>query len=239
MNVRLLTLTVPLSLGILACGAALFFMANRVEQDREQGPEGAGGLVLWPKEHHPVSSEMKNSAEKLRRKQAPTFQLQNWDGKTVTIGGPRAKPQFLIFVMDGCPCSVDAEPLFQKLYKRFEGKVEFLAVTDGTPEMAKKWSFHMLMPYPLASNPKTDVMAAFGADQSAYSVLLDREGAIVKLWPGYSQGILQEMNRLMAQEAGVEAQPFDAQYAPKEPLSGCRFSSREENLRKLVKPDVG
>jgi hypothetical protein len=53
--------------------------------------------------------------------------------------------------------------------------------------------------------------------------LLSKDGKVVKMWPGYSVDILQEMNSLMAKEAGVPEKPFDTKYAPKQQASGCAF----------------
>jgi peroxiredoxin len=155
---------------------------------------------------------------------APAFQLKDVDGKDVILASPGGeRPQFVYFVLDGCPCSFEAEPLFHDLAERFEGQVDFVSVTDAGVEKAKKWNVQMLVPYPVVSDPKKEVIKAYGAKNSVYSALLSKDGKIVKMWPGYSVRILQEMNAMMAKLSGVPEKPFDTKYAPVADSSGCAF----------------
>ena len=75
----------------------------------------------------------------------------------------------------------------------------------------------------LLADPKLEIIHAYKAQQSVYSALVSKDGHIVKLWPGYSSDMMQEMNKLMAEEVGEPARAFDTQYAPKEKTSGCYF----------------
>ena len=61
----------------------------------------------------------------------------------------------------------------------------------------------MLVPYPVISDHSEELINAYKATNSVFSVLLDRRGRIDKMWPGYSVGILKEMNSRMARLAGV------------------------------------
>jgi peroxiredoxin len=187
-------------------------------------PHSIQRSIYYDDVKHPVTPEMIEDLDRREAQKAPFFQVRDIDSKPVLLGGTSAsKPQFIYFVMDGCPCSVDVEPLFQKLFEHFGQKVDFVAVTDAKPDIARRWSKQMLMPYGIVSDPKLEIIKAYGAESSAYSALVDQNGTIVKMWPGYSQGILDEMNTRMSDLVGEKKRPFDASYAPKEKASGCAF----------------
>jgi len=172
---------------------------------------------------HPVTEAMLEEAKRESKKIAPFFKLPDTDGKQVVIGGKGEKPLFVYFVKEGCPCSFDAEPMFQRLFKHHEGRIEFISVTDAKGKAAEKWDFDLLVPYPLVSNPTFELMKAYSAPASVYCTLIGKDGTIVKQWPGYSRSMMKEMNALMAKAAGAEEKPFDTAYAPEAKTSGCSF----------------
>jgi peroxiredoxin len=180
--------------------------------------------IIPAQPRHPVTTAMTSETASMSRKVAPAFSVKDVSGKTVSIGSPNAdRPQFVYFVLDGCPCSFDAEPIFQDLSQQFKGQVDFVTVTDGDAKKAKQWWMQMSVPYSVISDPKLDLMKAYGATNALFSALISRDGHIVKMWPGYSIDILHEMNRLMAKEAGIPEKPFDTKYAPKDRSSGCAY----------------
>lgn len=205
--------------GILlsAAGLGIAYMAY-------SAPRTVPGLIETHGVRHPVTRPMEVATDAAARKPAPILSLTSYDGKPVALGTPSARPTFVYFVKEGCPCSFDAEPLFKDLSRHLGGNVDFVAVIDADAKGAKKWSTEMLVPYPLVSDPKAHAMRAFGAVSSVYSALLDREGRIVKMWPGYSRGFLREMNARMSDLAGVSERPFDTKYAPIEKATGCAFA---------------
>lgn len=171
---------------------------------------------------HPVTPKMEKSVAVEKGKPAPVFALKDTRGRDVRIGDSD-RPQFVYFIQDGCPCSVEAEPLFQDLERRYHGKIDFVAVTDAKPEVAYRWVTDMAVTYPVVSRPSADVMHAYSAPASVYSALVTN-GRIVKMWPGYSKGILEEMNKQFAAAAGVKVAAFDPKWAPVEKTTGCAFT---------------
>lgn len=182
---------------------------------------------------HPVTDEMAAGVQKLNRKVGKFYKLPDTSGKPVLIGGQGPKPQFLYFIKKGCPCSFEAEPILQGLYRHFGGKVDFIAVTDANFADANKWVADLKeakheIPYPVVSDTKLEVMESYQAPASVYSTLLDQSGLIVKRWAGYSQDYLKEMNDEMSKLIGEPATPFDSTYAPKKRTSGCSFEGYKE-----------
>lgn len=177
---------------------------------------------------HPVTEEMAQKVKSLDQKSGKFFKLPDTTGKPVLIGGQGPKPQFLFFVKKGCPCSYDAEPIMHNLYRQFQGKVDFISVTDAEIPDAKKWVTDLKVPYPVISCPKLEVMEAYQAPASVYSTLIDKNGTIVKRWAGYSRGYLKEMNEEMFKLIGEPVKEFDPTYAPEVRASGCTFEGYQE-----------
>ena len=211
-------LAVPATLAFLAAGGALLIAA--------QGPHTMGEQqLLQAPVRHEVTPEMTKETAQQAKRVAPAFQVKDVDGKDVTIAPANGeRPQFVYFVLDGCPCSFDAEPLFHDLYDRYKGKVDFISVTDGDQKKARTWSDQMLTPYAVVPDPKLEIIHGFQARSSVYSALITKDGRIEKMWPGYSKAILEEQNEKMAKLLGEKSKPFDAKYAPIEKATGCAFA---------------
>lgn len=213
---KLIWFSLPAGLALASGGLLLYWEALR--------PHVEATDIINDQPRHPVTPEMVRKTNAEVKKLAPAFALKGTDGKTVTLASPGAtRPQFIYFVMDGCPCSFEAEPLFHDLSKKYRDKVDFVSITDAEPAKAKRWSTQMLVPYPVVSDHSLEVINAYQATNSVFSVLVDRTGRIVKAWPGYSVGILQEMNRKMAQLSDTPVTAFDTKYAPVKEASGCAF----------------
>ncbi len=173
---------------------------------------------------HPVTADMIVKTDAMKTKVAKPFAVQDVKGKSVVIGGTSLKhPQFVYFVHQECPCSYAAEPLFHALADQFKGQVDFISVTNASTVDAKKWIEEMQVDYPVVSNPKADIMHAYGAVSSAYSALVTTDGKIAKMWPGFSRDLLLDMNREMSLATGQPERSFDTQYAPLKAATGCTF----------------
>jgi peroxiredoxin len=121
---------------------------------------------------HPVTPDMAASVKLLNKKVAPFFKLPNTDGKPTLIGGQGDRPQFIYSVKEGCPCSFDAEPLIQALYKHFKERIDFIAITDSDATKAKAWDADLKVPYAVVSVPKLEVMEAYESPASVYCTLV-------------------------------------------------------------------
>jgi peroxiredoxin len=213
---RLFWIALPAGLALASAGGLLMLAA--------QGPHYGGPQLTKVPVRHDVTKDMVVATDAQSKKVAAAFELKDIEGRSVAIAPANGeRPQFLYFVLDGCPCSFDAEPLFHRLYERYKGKVDFISITDGDEKKARDWNGQMLVPYTLISDPSLEVVRAYKARASVYSVLITKDGRIERMWPGYSQGILAEQNALMAKLSGVKEEPFDAQYAPVEKATGCNF----------------
>lgn len=174
---------------------------------------------------HYVTKEMEVETAAARNRQLPEIQGTTELGKTVDFAPAGAKlPQFVLFIKDACPCSIDAQPLFNRLARKYEGKVEFLGVIDGDIGHARDYAERYTVAFPVVADSGERIIKGFGAKGGLYSVLVARNGHVAKMWPGYSIDILADMNHLLAEEAGVKETPFDPQYAPKVKAAGCAYN---------------
>lgn len=181
------------------------------------------GIDFTQPPEHPVTPKMTLDADKMAQKDAPQFARSGVRGENIYLGKPLERPQFVLFILDGCPCSIDAQPLFNAFAKHWKGKVDFVGVIDSEPKKARTWTSDYRAAFPVISDSKKEIIKAYGAKQSVYCTLISTEGKIVKFWPGYSLGLMKEMNSMIAKELAVPTKPFDAQYAPVDATSGCYF----------------
>lgn len=217
---RLAYVTIPLSLVFAGAGLALMVAAKR------PAPVSNEWKVL-AQPRHPVTPEMWKHADEARGVDAPSFQLFSTDGSSLSLKDlTKNGPVFIYFVLQGCPCSIEAEPHFEALEQQFHGKVSFLAVTNAGAEDAKKWKTEFAVPYSVASQPKLDLMHLYGVSRSVYSLLIGQDGKIIRMWPGYSASMLQELNKEMAQAVGRQPKKFDPKLAPEIMTSGCEFEPK-------------
>ncbi len=168
---------------------------------------------------HDVTAQMELEAKAQTNRLAPAFSRTDTYGKAVAVGKGE-KPQFVLFIKRGCPCSIEAQVLFNKLARRYDGKVEFVGVIDKD---SQNFATQFKSAFPIVDEPSKGLMKAYDARASVYSALVARNGHIVKMWPGYSAGWLKEMNGLLAKASATPEKPFDPEFAPKEKASGCPF----------------
>jgi len=188
------------------------------------GLAARSSTVSEPEPRHPITDAMRREAAVRANLSGPGIDAIDTEGDRVDLRKLTATgPAFLIFIMDSCPCSIEAQPYFQRLYDGFGQKVPFVGITDGNLAQGKEWKAHFQMTFPLISDPKKELMKAFGARHSAYTALVGKGGTIVKLWPGYNQAMLREMKAAIAREGGVAEPTVDVTGAPTKPTSGCVF----------------
>ena len=214
--VKLSYLAIPLGLALACAGGLMMVLANQ--------PHVIEAPIISSEPRHLVTAKMMEIASGWLNKEAPDFAAKDFGGHPVALGGEsRAHPQFLYFIKDGCPCSIDVEPLFHDLHKRYGKKIDFVGVIDQGDKSARQWSTDMKTNYPIVSDPTKKIIHAYGATNSAFSLLIGKEGKILKMWPGYSVDLLQDMNQNMAVSVGEEPKPFDTRWAPKIKAAGCAF----------------
>jgi peroxiredoxin len=217
---RLAYITVPLGLAFACAGGALMMAAKRATP-------ASDNISVVAQPRHPVTPEMWKQADGAKGMLAPDFKVTDTDGKAHSLADlTKDRPLFLYFVLDGCPCSIESQPHYERLHLRFRDKVNFLAVTSASLQIAKKWKSEFAVPYPAASDTKLETMKVYGVERSVYCLLIGEDQKIIKMWPGYSASMLQDVNKEIATAVGEQPKEFPPLTAPELITSGCEFSSK-------------
>jgi peroxiredoxin len=211
MSLLKLTL-IPFSVFLAGSGAVMVYLANA-----QPAPP------VTPTRHF-VTDDMEKLAAEWSNRVAPLHNAKEADGKEFNLAEALHNgPVFVMFIQDGCPCSIDAEPLFHRLYKNWAGKASFIGIIDVDQAKAAKWAKMNAMPYPIIPDPDKKLIHSFKATSAAFSALLTSDGKVEKMWPGYCQSYLKEMNSLIAKQLGDPVPALDTAYAPVKKTAGCAF----------------
>jgi peroxiredoxin len=177
-------------------------------------------------EKHLVTAAMIAATDARAKQAAPTFRAVATDGATYDLADlTAASPVVLVFIKDGCPCSADAQRFYNRLHDAYGRRVRFLGVIDTDTNGGRAWGQRNRTGFPLLADPDLEIARRFGAESSAYMAVVDRSGAIDRLYPGYSRAMLAEASERIARLAGVTAAPIDAAGAPDELSTGCPLAA--------------
>ena len=94
---------------------------------------------------------------------------------------------------------------------------------EGDEKVARRWGSANHVEFPVVADPALEIVKSFGVTNSAFVALIDPDGRIDELWPGYSATMLQDLNRRAAALSGLKVKPFEAGEAPEDLYSGCPF----------------
>lgn len=167
---------------------------------------------------------MRKASERMKLKSAPDFNLKDANGKAFTLAqATGGKPALIVFVKDGCPCSIEAEPVLQALAKHHGEHIRMIGIFDKGAKEAKAWMANNETKHLFLIDPSLATMKAYHSPNSVYITLVAPDGKIEKQWPGWSKRILTEANSLLAKLSGQPERKFDTLYAPGEDSSGCSF----------------
>ena len=194
---------------------------NGADSTQEQEPGQAS-----EKTKHRVTPQMWERSAAWTKAPAPEISAQADDGTVYSLADmTNGKPAVVIFIKDKCPCSAAADPYFTQLHLAYKDQVNFFGVIDGGAETAKGWKDLHKTPYPILLDPDLIMVKDYQVSNSAYVALINSNGQIERLWPGYSESMLKEMNRQIASLGGVAAPDLRFTDAPEEPFSGCPFDT--------------
>ena len=155
---------------------------------------------------------------------APDFEARANDGKTYNLRQiVKDGPAVLVFIKDGCPCSLSAEPFLQRIHTAGKGWVPFFGVINGGVDVAAEWVEATHTAMPILADPDLKIIHAYGAENSAYVAFISPGGRIEKLWAGYSEAMLHELAGRMAPWVKTGMETFDATDAPAELYAGCAY----------------
>lgn len=176
-----------------------------------------------PRIRHYVSNRMISETERMATKPAPLFELKDPEGATHSLKEMiKEAPVLVYFINHECPCSVDAEPMFNAFASAYR-QVKVVGIIDGDVALAKTWIKENKPNHLILIDSKSKTMQAYKAESSVYTALVTQSGKIVKMWPGYSQAMMEEVSKAMADLVGAPVVQLDKKLAPDEMAAGCAF----------------
>jgi peroxiredoxin len=179
-----------------------------------------------PRVRHRVTEEMASQTERMATTTAPAFSAAGSDGRDHSLLSLLdSGPLLLTFVNVDCPCSKDAEPMFQALADAYPG-LTVVGVVGAAPAQAWKWGREQRVRHLLLADPNFRIVRAYGAVSSVYTALITTRGKIVTMWPGYSQTMMADVSAKAADLQGVATKALPKALAPAEMAAGCAFPPR-------------
>jgi peroxiredoxin len=176
-----------------------------------------------PRVRHRVTREMASQTEEMATKPAPAFSAPGSDGRDHSLSNLLDHgPLLLTFVNVDCPCSKDAEPMFQALADAYPD-LAVVGVVGAARAESWKWGREQRVRHLLLADPDFRVIRAYGAVSSVYTALITQRGKIVTMWPGYSQSMMADVSRKAADLLGAPVRTLPTKLAPVEMAAGCAF----------------
>jgi hypothetical protein len=108
---------------------------------------------------------------------------------------------------------------FNRLYKAYKGKVQFLAVCDADAKTYQKFAAEYAARFAGLLDPDEKIIHAYNIPASQCAVRVDKGGIVGQVFKGFGKESLTALNQSMAQAAGIEPVAVDLASAP----SGMRF----------------
>jgi peroxiredoxin len=135
---------------------------------------GGGGAT-------PTSTGLKESPEV--GKLAPSFQLQDTGGKTITLSELRGKPVLINFWATWCgPCFLE-QPFLQEVYNDWSKKgLVFLSIDIGqSAQIVQAYMDANNFTFPALLDTKSQVAIKYGIMYVPTTILVDKDGIILKI----------------------------------------------------------
>ena len=176
-----------------------------------------------PRVRHHVTDQMVSETERMATKPAPAFEAQGSDLHSHSLEQLLVHgPLLITFVNVDCPCSKDAEPMFQAIADAYPG-LTLVGVVGAPTTRSWLWGRENHTRHLLLADPSLKIVHAYGAISSVYTALVTPGGKIVKMWPGYSQSMMNEVSAKAADLLGVRGKTLSPKLAPVEMAAGCAF----------------
>jgi hypothetical protein len=136
-----------------------------------------------------------------------------------------SRPVVLVFIKQGCPCSVDFEPFFHRLEERYHDAADFVGVIDADVGSARAYAVANKVPYRVLADPDHAIITRCEAKSGGYVALLGVNSQLDTLWPGCSADMMRALSRRIAALRALAERPLDVSDMPKVLTTGCPFAS--------------
>ena len=146
-------------------------------------------VVFQKKSNHPVLIQKNPEAEFTKGEKALDFIVTDLKGKTIKLSELKGKVVVLNFWFTKCgPCVVEM-PKLNELVEEYKNKeVVFLAITFNKKGVVENFLNETTFNYTIAANAN-DVITMYGVQSYPTSIVINKEGEIVRKEIGYRTNI--------------------------------------------------
>jgi peroxiredoxin len=202
----------------------LWSTAGSLQRSFAGGQDDAGPTLISRDERHYVTPNQLATSGEAAGRQVMRGAMLASDGRQVGWDDLSAgRPMVVVFIKDGCPCSIEFEPYFHRLARAFAKHVQFVGVIDGAADVASAYVAANDVPYPVLADSDRSLIRDFAAKNAAYVALVSADGVVDTMWPGCSAEMMQDLARQITARAGIHEQPVDFAGMPGPLTTGCPF----------------
>ncbi|HEX4145816.1 MAG TPA: redoxin domain-containing protein [Pirellulales bacterium] len=135
----------------------------------------------------------------------------------------------VVFVKQGCPCSLEFQQHFNRLAATYEDRVSLVGVIDGSIEVAERYVTANEVPYPVLADADRQLIHEFAVPAAAYVALIDQreiggQATLQMLWPGCSIEMMHDLVGRLADKLGEPPRVIDFSGLPGALTTGCPFA---------------
>ncbi|MDE2196803.1 MAG: TlpA family protein disulfide reductase [Gammaproteobacteria bacterium] len=154
------------------------------------------GTYLWLQPDHstPVTAAAPAAAPALTSQQALDVALDDLDGNSHALADWKGKVLLVNFWATWCPPCREEIPLLVKMQAKYAAQgLQIIGIASDEPndEVVRKFLKQMVVNYPIlmSDGQSSEIVAALGGNLIGlpYSLLLDRDGKVLKIHPGELQ----------------------------------------------------
>jgi peroxiredoxin len=146
---------------------------------------------------------------------APAFSASTLDGKAVSLAElAKSGPVYLYFIKSDCPINARALPHVKGVFGSYKN-APLVGVINEPSGAAKQWQNANGTSFRMVLDPEMKVIRSYQATASPWIIEVKKGGTIGKIWPGFSQTTLQELNQSIAVATGKPVAKLDFSSAPR------------------------
>jgi len=153
------------------------------------------------------------SAKAMEGKPAPDFKLKDLDGKEISLSAQKGHVVLVDFWATWCPPCVASMPHLNKVYEENKGKGLMVIGVSVDQEIEKVAPFvkEKNLAFPVViDTPQVKAAQLFDAQAIPQTVLIGKDGAVLKVFVGFDPSMVAEMDKAVAkalQMAGPASAP--------------------------------
>ena len=152
---------------------------------------------------------------------APYFTASTAQNKTYNLKSlTQKRPVFLYMIQASCGINAKAVRYYEAMFKAYKDKPNFIGLFDGNAKAFQAWQKVYKVSFPVLLDPNLKVIHAYHSERSPWLFKIGTDGKILNEWKGYSISSLEELNKLLAQNAGMPVQKVSFKGAPTQPSYG-------------------